>query len=152
MSTAPDTRDPVRRWGCMAFVLYCTIAACILIMLAGALCGCTRTVYVPTESVRTEYRDRDVERVVTDTVRDERFVYVKGDTVLDIRDRWHHSTEYVRDTCYVELTDTIREPYPVERPLTRWQQVKMDLGGIALGALAAALCLAAVWLIRKFRR
>lgn len=116
------------------------------------LCGCTRTTYVPLEAVRTEYRDRDVERVVTDTVRDNRFVFVKGDTVVDIRDRWHRSTEYVHDTCYIERHDSIPVPYPVERKLSHWEQTKMDLGGFALGGVAVALCVAVIWLIRKFRK
>lgn len=133
-------------------MLYCAFILAGIIVLAVSLCGCTRTVYTPVESVRTEYRDRDVERVVTDTVRDERFVFVKGDTVIDWRDRWHRSTEHVHDTCYVERHDTIREPYPVERPLSRWEQTKMDFGGMAIGGLVIALCAAVVWLVRKFRR
>lgn len=147
-----NSRDPVRRIGCMAFVLYCAIAVCILLMVTGALCGCTRTVYTPVESVRTEYRDRDIERVVTDTIHDERFVFVKGDTVIDWRDRWHHSTEYIHDTCYAERIDSIKVPYPVERKLTRWEQTKMDFGGFALGGVVIALCIAVVWLIKKFRK
>lgn len=141
--------DPVRRWGCVSVLLGYVIAAAALILL---FASCTRTVYTPVESVRTEYRDRDVERVVTDTVRDTRVVWIKGDTVVDVRDRWHKSLEYVHDTCYVERTDTISVPYTVERKMTRWQQAKMDLGGIALGVLAVVLCAAVVWLIRKFKR
>lgn len=147
--TQPD-HDPVRRWGCAAFMLYCAFILGGIVVLAVSLCGCTRTVYTPVESVRTEYRDRDVERVVTDTVREERFVLVKGDTVIDRRDRWHRSTEYVHDTCYVECHDSV--PYPVERPLSRWEQTKMDFGGAAIGGIVIALCAAVVWLIRKFKR
>lgn len=112
--------------------------------------GCTR--YVPVESVRTEYRDRDIERLVTDTVVNNRFVMVKGDTVFDYRDRWHKSTEYVHDTCYVERNDTVRVPYPVERPLSRWEKAKMDFGGFAFGGVAVALCAAVVWIVKKRRR
>lgn len=111
--------------------------------------GCAR--YVPVETVRTEYRDRDLERIVTDTVVNDRFVMVRGDTVIDYRDRWHKSTEYVHDTCYVERTDSIPVPYPVERSLSRWEKAKMDFGGFALGGIAVALC-AAAWLIKKFRK
>lgn len=143
----PD-HDPVRRWGCAAFMLYCAFIIAGIIVLALSLCGCTR--YVPMETVRTEYRDRDVERVVTDTVRDERFVLVKGDTVIDWRDRWHRSTEYVHDTCYVECHDSV--PYPVERPLSRWEQTKMDFGGAAIGGVVVVLCIAVVWLVKKFRK
>lgn len=142
-------RDKTMQPGaCMALLL----ALLLMLIVAAVTSGCTRTTYVPVEQVRTEYRDRDVERVVTDTVRDNRFVWVKGDTVVDIRDRWHRSTEYVHDTCYIERTDSIPVPYPVEKKLTRWEQAKMDFGGMAIGAVVIALCAAVVWLARRFRK
>lgn len=116
------------------------------------LTGCTRTVYVPAETVRTDSTVRVVDRAITDTVRDTRLVWVRGDTVVDIRDREHVRRVVVHDTCYIERTRTIRQPYPVERPLTRWEQTKMDLGGIALGTVAAVIIAAVVWLIKKFRK
>lgn len=124
----------------------------VVIFVAVSLPGCKSTEYIPVESVRTEYRDREVERLVADTVHDTRLVWVKGDTVVDIRDRWHRSTEIIHDTCYVEHTDSVAVPYPVEKRLSRWQQAKMDFGGMAMGVLAAVLCIAVVWLIKKFRK
>lgn len=147
-----DSDIRARRWGCLGVLAFSILGWAIMIWLLITLCGCTRTVYTPVESVRTEYRDRDVEHVTTDTLRDTRLVWVRGDTVVDIRDRWHRSTEYIHDTCYIGRSDTIREPYPVERPLSRWEQAKMDFGGFAFGGVAVALCIAVVWLIRKFRR
>lgn len=129
----------------MAVPLLVPIALLILLLCSGC-----KTRYVPVESVRTEYRDRDVERTVTDTVRDTRFVLVKGDTVIDWRDRWRTLREYVHDTCYVERRDSV--PYPVERQLTRWEQAKMDFGGMAIGGVAAAVCVAVVWLVIKRKR
>ena len=49
-------------------------------------------------------------------------------------------------------SDSIPVPYPVEKQLTKWQQTKMDFGGIAIGAVIAVVCVAVVWLIRKFRK
>lgn len=48
--------------------------------------------------------------------------------------------------------DSIPVPYPVERPLSRWERVKMDFGGMAIGALAISLCTAIIWLIKKLRK
>lgn len=124
----------------------------LLILTLALLSACTTTKYVPVESVRTEYRDREIERLVSDTVRDTRLVWVKGDTIREIRNREHLRLVSVHDTCFVEHTDTIRVPYPVERQLTRWQQAKMDFGGFAMGGVVIALCIAVVWLIKKFRR
>lgn len=133
----------------------CTaLLAAILMLLAVAVMasGCSPTKYVPVETVRTEYRDREVEKIVADTVHDTRFVWVKGDTVVDIRETEHIRRVEIHDTCYIERTDTIRIPYPVEKQLTKWQQTKMDFGGFAIGAIIAVVCVAVVWLIRKFRK
>lgn len=126
----------------------CKIIAAVLTVFAVA--SCTRTTYVPVETVRTEYRDREVEKLVADTVHDTRLVWVKGDTVVDIREKEHIRRVEVHDTCYIERSDTIRIPYPVERQLTRWEQAKMDFGGMALGGVAVAVCIVVVWLIKKF--
>ena len=128
------------------------VSLVLVMMLLCALFGSCITKYVPVESVRTEYRDRDVERLVADTVHDTRLVWVKGDTVVDIREKERIRRVELHDTCYIERTDTIRQPYPVEKPLSRWEQTKMDLGGFALGGIAVVLCIAVVWLIRKFRK
>ena len=121
-------------------------------VLAVGMTGCTRTVYTPVESVHTEYRDRDVEKLVADTVRDTRVVFVKGDTVRDWRIREHINTVAVHDTCLIEHIDTIRVPYPVEKQLTRWQQTKIDYGGEAMIALVIVVIAAVMWLIKKFRK
>lgn len=142
----------LRRIGCL-LPLGVMVAGWLAVMwLLLMLTGCTSTRYVPVERVRTEWRDREVERVVTDTVRDSRVVLVKGDTVVDVRDRWHRSTVTVHDTVSVERTDTVSVPYPVERQLSRWEQTKMDFGGVALGALAIVVCAAVWWLARKIRK
>lgn len=149
---ASDNHDPVRRWGCAGVLALYALAAAGLVWLAVALSGCTTTKYVPVETVRTEYKDREVEKLVTDTVRDTRFVWIKGDTVVDVRETEKIKRVEVHDTCYIENTDTIRAPYPVERPLSKWEQAKMDFGGMAFGAVAIALCAAILWLIKKFRK
>ncbi len=121
-------------------------------VLLTSVAACTRTNYVPLETVRTEYRDREVERLVTDTVRDTHLVWVKGDTVVDVREKERVRRVEIHDTCFMERTDTIRVPYPVGRELTRWEQTKMDFGGFALGGLAIGLSIVVLWLIKKFRR
>lgn len=126
------------------------IAVGLLVLFC--LCSCTRTVYEPVETVRTEYKDLGVEHLVADTVHDTRFVWVKGDTVVDIREKEHILRVEIHDTCYVVRTDSVAVPYPVERELTRWEQTKMDFGGVAIGVLAAVACIAVVWLIKKFRK
>lgn len=130
------------------WAVLCVAIAIGLLVLA----SCSRTTYVPVETVRTEYVNREVEKLVTDTINNTRVVYVKGDTVIDLRDRERVRRVELHDTLVVERNDTIREPYPVERRLSRWEQTKMDLGGIALGVLVVAIIWVAVWMVRAYKR
>ena len=130
----------------MRRLLFCMAAAVV------TLAGCSpRVSHVPVESVRTEWRDRDVERVVADTVRDTRVVWIKGDTMVDIRREERLRRVEIHDTCIVERTDTIRETREVERQLTRWQQAKMDFGGAAIWATVLAVCYLLFRIIRKIK-
>ena len=122
------------------------------ILLVPAICSCRSVDYVPVESVRqdTVY----VNRLQRDSVYVADSVYVRdsGDTVQIMRTRYVDRLRDRTDTLRMVSTDTIRVPYPVERELTRWQRFKLDIGGIAIGVMAAALLAIVVWLVLRFRR
>ena len=130
------------------------LCAFALIALACVMCGCSATKYVPVETVRTEYRDRINTQYITDSVTNDRLVYIKGDTVYIRlwRDRWHTETKH--DSIYIEKHDSVPVPYPVERIVevererTRWEAFLMVTGGLAL---LTGLVLGGVWLWRRFR-
>lgn len=136
-----------RRAGCVA-VLAAYIAA--IIAAAALLWGCATTRYVPVETVRTEKEEVTKWRVDTVSQGDTRFVYVKGDTVIDWRDRWRERVREVHDTLYIERTDSVAVPYPVEKPLSKWERAKVDWGGWAIGALAVVVT-TLVWLWKRKR-
>jgi hypothetical protein len=131
----------------MKALIYLTIS----IMCSTWLCSCRTVKYVPVESVRTEIEYRDRWQRDSIHVRDSIIVKDKGDTVFV--DRWH--TEYKdrrqTDTLFIERTDSIQVPYPVERELSWWESIKQEIGGIAIGVIVA-LCFIIVWLIRKNRK
>lgn len=122
--------------------LLAVIVCCIVCM------SCRSVQYVPVESVRTEIEYRDRMQRDSIHVHDSIFMYAKGDTIF--RDRWHttYKDRLIRDTTYINKTDTIRVPYPVEKRLSRWQSIKLELGGLAFGI---ALIIVG-WLIYKIRR
>lgn len=134
------------------------VAYMLLVMVALLLSGgCTRKVYVPTEHTvyKTDTVYEDVLRVDSVIQRDSVAVVQKGDTVLITRYRDRYRIKERTDTVYKAKTDSVmvREPYPVERELTKWEQTKMDFGGIFLGGLCAVAVLAvAVWIIKRKRR
>ena len=61
------------------------------------------------------------------------------------------------DTVYlpskeVTVTKDVKVPYPVEKELTRWQQIKLELGGWAFGIIITAALVIVGWLVCKSRK
>ena len=47
--------------------------------------------------------------------------------------------------------DSIRVPYPVEKSLSKWEQAKMDFGGIAIGGTIALVAFIVIWIVKRIR-
>lgn len=61
------------------------------------------------------------------------------------------------DTVYlpskeVTVIKEVKVPYPVEKELTRWQQMKLELGGWAFGIIITAALIIVGWLVFKSRK
>ena len=148
-----DTRF-VSAYGALVTWLALMLLAMAALMLSG---GCTRKVYVPTEHIvySTDTVYEAVLRVDSVIQRDSVAVVQKGDTVLITRYRDRYRVKERTDTVYKAKTDSVRvrEPYPVERELTKWEQTKMDFGGMFLGGLIAVVVSAViVWIVKRKRR
>lgn len=154
------------------------VIALALCIAASLLSSCSRKVYVPIENtvLRTDTVTRHINN--TDSVTVIERIYesdTRYDSVAPILDslnrvigwdRYHFRESTKKDSREIErlrsLVDSLRSarvdsmvkqvPYPVERTLSRWEQTKMDLGGIAIGGFAIAVCMAVVWLARKYRK
>ena len=150
---ACDTRF-VSAYGALVTWLALMLLAMAALMLSG---GCTRKVYVPTEHIvySTDTVYEAVLRVDSVIQRDSVAVVQKGDTVLITRYRDRYRVKERTDTVYKAKTDSVRvrEPYSVERELTKWEQTKMDFGGIFLGGLiAVGVAAVIVWIVKRKRR
>ena len=106
----------------------------ILLILAVCFTSC-RTQYIPVESVRTEYKTRDSTRYDSIYQRDSIYTLVKGDTVYQRRYKYLYRYLTTNRTDTILKSDSIRVPYPVEKQLTRWQILRMELGGWAFGII-----------------
>lgn len=88
-----------------------TIAVLLLLalLLIFSFSSCTKTIYIPVESVRTEYKDR----MLRDSIYryDSVFVKLKGDTVFFEKYKYLYRDKLVRDSIF--KTDSIQVPYPV---------------------------------------
>ena len=61
------------------------------------------------------------------------------------------------DTVYlpsktVTITKKEKVPYPVEKELTDWQQMKLELGGWAIGIIISIFLIIIGWIVYKFRK
>lgn len=135
----------------------------VAILLAVLLTGCSPKVVrteVPVPITNTTHSE--TVKVVRDTVRlherDSVFTFVKGDTV------YHNAVRIVDNSRVVYRCDTVHSNKVVERPvvvtktkevekqLTKWQRVKMKLGGWLLAAVALLLIGGGVYGILKVKK
>lgn len=123
----------------------------ITILLASAICSCS-SVYVPRDTIKhdTTY----INKLIKDSIylKDSVYIHSKNDTVFFEKYKYQYIDKVVRDTSYVVKSDTISVPYPVEKRLTRWQQLKLDIGGISIGIIIITILVVvgrAVYFLKK---
>lgn len=111
----------------------------LVIPIVFLLTGCkAKTVLVPVEKVKIEYRDRL--RVDSVYNRDTVNIYERGDTIYLQTIKWRERFKF--DTVIVVRTDSI--PYPVEvvreiNKLTKWQKFRLNALNILVIIIAAYL-------------
>lgn len=116
------------------------------VMLLAGLMSCRSIQYVPVETVRHD--SLLVIKSHRDSIyhRDSIFVIERGDTRIVYRNRYLYRDRYLTDTVFRSVTDTLSVPYPVEKQLSHWQQLKLAFADVVLLALIAILLL---WIVRK---
>lgn len=124
----------------------------IFILAVLCLFSCRTIKYVPTETVKIE--KEYIDRVQRDSihVHDSVFVLIKGDTVF--RDRYHtvYKDRYFRDTTYIHKVDSVQVPYPVEKSLSKWQNLKLQVGGFAMSAIVVIILIVVGKIIYKLKK
>lgn len=129
------------------------IMACILISL---LAGCKSVQYVPVETVRTD--SVYVDRYQHDSIYLRDSVYVNrwtaGDTVYQdkIVYKYIYRDKVKYDTINVLRSDTVCVPYPVERRLTKWEQVRLNVGGWAIAVVVITILVIVGCVVYKIRK
>lgn len=124
----------------------------IIMLLIPAICSCRSVKYVPVETVKTD--SIYISNVLRDSIYRLDSIYIrdKGDTVWVEKYKYLFVDKLRHDTLYLSRTDSIRVPYPVEKELTRWQQMKLELGGWAFGIIIAFALIIVGWMIYKSRK
>lgn len=148
MRQQTDQHDRLTLWHIVAGFGW-GILVCLLLSL---LTGCKTVKYIPVETVRTDTAYITKQQRDSVVIRDSIYVheYQRGDTIyhdrIQYRDRWRD--RWRTDTIYRSRTDSIAVPYPVEKPLTRWQRFCLDYGKMTTGATIALVLLLAIWAVK----
>lgn len=101
------------------------------------LAGCKSVQYVPVETVRTD--SVYVDRFQRDSIYQRDSVYINrwtaGDTVYQdkIVYKYIYRDKVKYDTVAILRLDSVRVPYPIEHKHTKWEQIRLDVGGWAIG-------------------
>lgn len=136
----------------LAFLL---AAAFIMLMM---LQSC-RTKYVSVPEYHNVYVTKHDTLTKHDSVYQKEFVdrYVKGDTVFLTKTKVDYRYKNIYKTLYRDSikVDSIRVPYPIERKLNKWENLKMEVGGWAIGGLSAVvialIAYIVTWLVRRYK-
>lgn len=129
------------------------IIPCILISL---LAGCKSVQYVPVETVRTD--SIHVDRYLRDSIyqRDSVFInrWTAGDTVYQDKVVWKYvyRDKVKYDTVAILRSDTVRVPFPVDRELSKWEQIRLDVGGWAIGVVIITILIVIGCMVYKLKK
>lgn len=114
-------------------------------------CSC-KTKYVPVETVKTD--SIYINKVVRDSIHLHDSVYVKegGDTVWVEKYRYLYKDKWRTDTLYVTQTDSVQVPYPIEKELTKWETLCINVGGWVIGIVIITILVVVGKMVYKLKK
>ena len=125
----------------------------VAVMAIVICCVSCKTKYVTVPEYHKEYINRTDTFLRSDTLYrlDSVVVRMQGDTTVIEKIRWQNRfvNVYKVKTDTIIKTDSVRVPYPVERKLSKWQQLRLDFGGWAMGGTVVAIVFIIIWLVRR---
>lgn len=151
-----NRRKHERRAGVTAFII-----AAVATLLLMCSCRTTRVLeQVPAyvHDTTTVYRYQVRHDTLHSYTRDSVYMYVKGDTV------YHNAVRYIDNSRVVYRCDTVHSNKVVERPvvvtktkevekqLTKWQQLKMQLNGWLMAVVNLIILVGGAYWIIKLKK
>ena len=143
----------------------------VAIALGALLSSCRSTQYIPVETTITEVKEVHDTIKIQDTIKSEKQIVIREadtseierlnteyglklnkaqKTILilnkELQQQSHNQTE-VKDSI-VYRDKEVQVPYPVERKLTKWQQIKIDFGGWMVGFIILSIIVFCIYLAR----
>lgn len=120
-------------------------------LLLLAVWSCRTTEYVPVEIIKSD--TTYINKVQRDSIYQMDSIYIvdRGDTVLITKTKYLYRDKLVRDTVYRSRVDSIQVPYPVEQQFTRWEQIRLDVGGWAIGTVIIIILIVGRQIYRLYK-
>jgi hypothetical protein len=149
----------------------------VAIALGAILSGCRSTQYIPVETIKTEIKEVHDTVKIQDTIKSEKQIIIREadtseierlnaeygfkldkaqKTILvlnrELQQQIHKENETKENIVYKEKE--VQIPYPVEKKLSKWEQIKIDLGGWMVGFILLSIIIFCIYLARGkvFRR
>ena len=146
-----------------------------IVMLAAIALGalfssCRSTQYIPVETIKTEVKEVHDTIKIQDTIKSEKQIVIREadtseierlnteyglkldkaqKTILilnkELQQQSHKENEKKQNIVYKEKE--VQVPYPVEKKLSKWEQIKIDLGGW-VGFIILSIIVFCVYLAR----
>lgn len=129
------------------------IIPCIMLSL---LAGCKSVKYIHVETVRTD--SVYVDRYLRDSIYQRDSVYINrwtaGDTIYQdkIVYKYVYRDKVKYDTVAILRSDTVRVPFPVDRELSKWEQIRLDVGGLAIGIVIITILIVVGYRMYKLKK
>lgn len=122
-----------------------------IIILILLLSSCKTIEYVPKIETKIEYRDR----IEKDTIilKDSVYIHQIGDTIYSEKYKYIYKEHLKIDTAYILQCDTITTIQEVEKKLSKWDTLKISVGGYCMTSLILLiLALLAYMCIKIFKK
>ncbi len=137
--------------GCLSIVAM-TLAFLLALLMCVIMGSCRSIKYVPIETVKHD--SIYINKVEKDSVlvKDSIYIKEKNDTILIEKWKTRYVSKYITDTLFVTKVDSVQVPYPVEKPLTKWEQRYMTIGKVSVGVYAGLILAFVLWLINWIKK
>ena len=125
------------------------ILATLLLLIVWS---CRTTEHVPVEVIKSD--TTYINHIHRDSIyqRDSVYILNRGDAVLITQTKYLYRDKLVRDTVYASRTDSVQVPCPVERKLTRWEQIRLDMGSWTIWTIIIVILIVIGYMIYKLKK
>lgn len=129
---------------------YIALLAFVIVLCVTLFCqSCSTIKEIPVEVVkeRIEY----IDRIEYDSIykRDSIYMIGKNDTFYVYKDKYVYKYQFIHDTTFVSKTDSVPYVVEVEKELSSFQSLQMNVGKICIPIILILICVSVGMLIRK---